>query len=373
MKKKPKILRGVLLTAGFLLLCSCSSSPSSSKSPSSRVTSQASSSGEDAVVYDKSKNYVTAKLEDLTLDYFEADSYHPEEGYYVGDYKGSAKNLVIPDTIEIKGKSAPIVGISDYAFAERKYPETLVIGENVHTIGNNAFYSSPVKYLYGTRNLVHFDITATNFAVKTSSYGGVSYIPSKDNPYCVAVGATAYTNHTLHSQTETLSDGMKYWDFSYQPSLKVIGKRSKPLSVPDGIGELSLLYASDNAFSGVASLTNLIFEEGAFGIGNKAFYNCKGLTSVSIPGSVTKIGNSAFYSCSSLGFVSFGEGLKEIGSDAFAACKKLTSLVLPTSLNSIGDRAFQNCKLISKAIIKSTDVDFGEKAFSGCPERVLVI
>lgn len=402
MKKRPIVLKGALLAAGFLLLSSCASSSSSSVSsadssysgqdsqPSSTVSSSAiSSPGEEvAITFDKTKSYVTAKLEELTLDYIKADASHPEEGYYVHDYKGSAKNLIIPDTVEIEGEVVPIVGIGDYAFTERKYPETLVVGENLHSITNNAFYSSPVQYLFGTRNLVHFDLSAQISSIKTSYHEGVSYIPSKDNPFCAAAKAKPYSLAELHLDAETLTDGVINTEFVYQSSLKVIGKRNKPVIVPENIQEISLLYAGPRSFQST-SLNRVSFTDGAFGtigeyafsrcylkeavigegvqsLGDCCFSMCTKLTSVSIAGSVSKIGNCCFIEDSSLSSITFENGIKEIGDGVFRSCRNLTSLDLPPSLGSIGSFAFAGLIGLKEVRVASSDLSFGYGAFSGC-------
>jgi hypothetical protein len=60
--------------------------------------------------------------------------------YSSTDY--AANNLVIPDTIELNGKLYDLVQIGNSAFNHNDLMTgSLTIGNNIHTIGDHAFYS----------------------------------------------------------------------------------------------------------------------------------------------------------------------------------------------------------------------------------------
>lgn len=80
----------------------------------------------------------------------------------------SAKNVVIPATVKIKGKSYKVTSIGANAFAKDKKLTAVTIGKNVKTIGKKAFYNC--------KNLKNIKISTTILAknnVKASAFSGI--------------------------------------------------------------------------------------------------------------------------------------------------------------------------------------------------------
>jgi hypothetical protein len=76
----------------------------------------------------------------------------------------------------------------------------------------------------------------------------------------------------------------------------------------------------------IASIIDLVIEEGVVSIGKNAFEDCTNLKSVTIPNSVTSIGDYAFLGCSSLTSITIPGSVKSIGDGMWAGCNGLMSI-----------------------------------------------
>ena len=98
-------------------------------------------------------------------------------------------------------------------------------------------------------------------------------------------------------------------------------------------------------------------------IGDCAFLFCSSLTSVTMP-SVTSIGDSAFDGCSRLTSVTM-PSVTSISMCAFYGCSSLTSVTMP-SVTSIGDYAFFYCSNLTSVTIGDVPGYINDYAFDGC-------
>ena len=101
-------------------------------------------------------------------------------------------------------------------------------------------------------------------------------------------------------------------------------------------------------------------------INTYAFSGCKNLKSITIPNSVTEIGSSAFYNCTSLTSIEIPNSIAKIENSAFYGCTGLTSIVIPNSVISIGSNAFQGCTGLTSIEIPNSVTEIGSSAFYGC-------
>ena len=97
------------------------------------------------------------------------------------------------------------------------------------------------------------------------------------------------------------------------------------------------------AFCACSALASIVIPEGVTSIGNYAFQNCRSLASIVIPNSVTSIGIYAFQYCCSLASIVIPNRVTSIGNYAFQNCCSLASIVIPNSVTSIGNYAFRDC------------------------------
>lgn len=78
--------------------------------------------------------------------------------------------------------------------------------------------------------------------------------------------------------------------------------------------------------------------------------DCQNLDSVYCQPGLQTIGRKSFYGCTSLKYVGLQEGLTEIGENAFENTYSLETIILPNSLSTIGQFAFLNTGLTSVTI-----------------------
>lgn len=242
-------------------------------------------------------------------------------------------DLTIPDFVTYQGYEYPVTIIDDGAFNTTNLTGSLMIGNNVETIGSRAFLNC--WSLDGT-------LTIGN---------------SVQNIGSDAFGSTNFTGELILPATlETIGNGAfnscMYFTGSLMipNSVKSIGKEA--FSSCTGFdGELilgtSLETIGESAFSGCHFFTgNLSFPESLTSIGNKAFYNCYGFKgSLSIGNKIAELGEWAFYNCYGFnGTLYLGGELRNIPANAFYQCSGFTRLELSQAITEIGDYAFYACR-----------------------------
>lgn len=221
--------------------------------------------------------------------YYNATDCRPceEEGYSLG-FPTSVENIIIGENVN---------SIPEYAFYRCNGMKTLVIPDGLKTIGKRAF--GECKEL------------------KTVTIG--------------------------RSVTE-IGEGA----FFACDNLKEVYFNAEECQT-SGLHRLGWLYQLEK-LPFTRSIENIVIGESVKKIPDYAFPLCQ-ITNLEIPSSVTDIGDYAFYSCSKINSLSMSPSLKTIGSSAFAEIYDLTKLTIPEGVESIGDEAFSNC-------VNLTDVDF---------------
>ena len=227
--------------------------------------------------------------------------------------------------------------ISAYAFSGCTALSSIIIGESVQSIGEEAFY--------GCNNLLKVINKSSNLTITKgdTSNGYVGYYASE-----VSNGDNAdeseYTN-----------------DNGY-------------IIYNNGEEKVLVRYEGTE--------TNLILPSYITAIDEKAFYNYTSLSSITIPNSVQSIGAEAFYNCpienatmpasaissipkTNLKTVVITSGTV-IDANAFNGCSTLESITLAESIESIGGAAFQNCTALKKVNYLGTidswaQIEFGNE------------
>ena len=133
------------------------------------------------------------------------------------------------------------------------------------------------------------------------------------------------------------------------------------VTIPD-----TVTVIGGGAFRGCSRLSGMTIPDTVTGIGSYAFYNCSSLPSVTIPDGVTTISESAFEGCSRLSSVTIPDSVTSIGKSAFRDCCKLTGLTIPDSVTSIGKSAFRDCCKLTGLTIPDSVTSIGDHAFNGC-------
>ena len=245
----------------------------------------------------------------------------------IRSYKGSVRNLQVPDSIE----GYAVVGLDTGAFAYNDDLELVILPATLQFIGDEAFaYCDSLKTIELPEGLLE-------------------------------IGAGAFEG----------CDGL--YQFTLPNSLQRLGAyvfsdtAFDTIALPESIKEIPA-----GAFSG-SGLRSLTFASDLISIGDHAFYYCHGLSSFTVPGSVKVIGESAFESCTALETLIIEEGVEVIGRKAFNRTE-IRELVIPDTVTEIGWEAFRACFGLQQLQLSSAAKTIPFCAFAECEAlEVLVI
>lgn len=119
-------------------------------------------------------------------------------------------------------------------------------------------------------------------------------------------------------------------------------------------------------FSNCSKLSEINIPSSIKAIENGAFYLCKDLENIEIPKSVKKIGKEAF-ALSGLKKVFIPDSVETIEEQAFYRCEQLTSITCGKGLKTIKKEAFSWCQSLEKLIIKAENPpEIKPDAFETC-------
>ena len=256
--------------------------------------------------------------------------YEYSDGYY-----SSEVNIVIPET-NAEGKTITKVG--DYAFASWRNIETVVFPNTVVEIGNRVFGYSPLltddeSYL-GYRNCGSLEKVILGKNVKT--IGERAFYKCR-----------SLREITIPNSVTTIGDGA----FESCQSLTNI-------TIPNGVTNIR-----PYTFCYCRSLSTVIMSDNLTSIGEYAFTNCDTLRSVVIPVGVTSVGNSAFSDCYLLENIEIPDTVLTLGWMTFYRCSSLTRVKIPSRVTSIGASTFESCTALADVTIESGVSDIGRHAF----------
>ena len=236
---------------------------------------------------------------------------------------GTAKgDIVIADTY--RGK--PVTKISDMALANGgKDVTSVVVGENVTSIGTRAFYNCTM-------------MTSITFKApeKILTMGAYAF-----------QGCRSLTSIAIPENITSISN----YQFAYCRSLETVTFGSKITSI------------GEHSFADCDKLNNVVIPDTVTSIGAYAFANNIGMTNVKIGDGVQSIGEYAFLSCTALENVTFGTSLETIAKYAFSTCSALKAIALPDSLAIIYDSAFYGCENLETVDFGSNLADLGGNVF----------
>ena len=305
-----------------------------------------------------------------------------------------------------------------------------ILGENVTSIGDGAFY--------GCSNLISVQMTDNVTSIGEYAFSGCEKLASINiSNKVTSIGDFAFRNcfkltsitipaslssiepHTFYNcrftKVEIHSNAIVSKDYGFSS----LGSYFGPLVEEYVLGE-EVTSIGDYAFSGSAitsisipnnvtsigksafsgsAITSITIPAKVTSIGDNAFYSCTGLTSIQvesgntvydsrnncnaiietasntlllgcqntiIPNTVTSIGENAFYCCEGLTSISIPNSVKNIGDNAFQGCTDLTTVNLPNSITKIGKNAFLACRGLTSVNIPNSVTNIDEKVFFGC-------
>ena len=283
-----------------------------------------------------------------------------------------------PLTYFVEGDGVTVIDCDEDYAGELVIPSSYN-GKPVTTIGNRAFG--------WCNNLTNVTIpdSVTDIAYQAFTYSGLKSVVIGDG--VTTIGEQAFYNC---GNLESISFGDSIITIAQQAfqgcglltsvtlgdSITSLGKqifRSCNKLVSIEIGKNNTKYASVDGVVFNKNITELIeFPRGKSGhyaipesvtdIGDGALHGSSSLTSVTIPESVTKIGVVAFEGCASLTNVTIPDLVTSIGYSTFRGCSSLTSVTIPNSVTSIGDEAFAGTSL-TEVTIPNPDCVIADDAF----------
>jgi len=274
--------------------------------------------------------------------------------------------------------------------------ETLIIGESVTNIGNNAFADN---------QLVNVTISDSVTSIGNGAFENNQITNVILSNAITTIGNNAFNNNELLSivipelmttiGTSVFANN-QLSSIIIPDSITTIGNHAfqnnqlTSLIIPDSVLNLPVTatfapFAGNNVttvtinhnlanrnfvlnllFGNNNIVTTVLFSENVTSIGNSALANSQ-LTGISIPNTVTSIGNQAFEN-SQLANIVIPESVTSIGNSAFRN-NRLTSLIIPETVLTIGNNAFAD-NLLTTIIVPDLIVvpnNSSEAPFLGNP------
>jgi hypothetical protein len=245
-------------------------------------------------------------------------------------FENISGDIEIPASVAFGGINYSVTEIEWNAFDGCRSLTNIIIPDSVTSIGSGAFQRCS--------NLTNIIIPDSVTEIGWGAFAGCSslteIIVGENNPKFSSLDGV------LFNKDQTVL-------------IQCPGGKSGTYAVPD------IVTAIDrSAFSGCASLTNVIIGEGVTSIGYQAFDGCRSLTSIVIPGSVTSIDDLAFSECSSLTRIVIPDSVTSIGSGAFHGCSSLTSIKIPDSVAEIEEGAFEGCSSLTEITVGESNPNY---------------
>lgn len=345
------------------------------------------------VVYRKGED-IGNKPAEKTLEFVLNDD---KNGYAVKGIGGLEGDIIIP--AEYKRK--PVTAIEAGAFKNRAELTSIIVGENVVSIGEKAFLNCT-------------NLTAATLGERVETIEASTFEDCKKLARVAVPASVTRVEYDAFKNCDSLIDvyytgSASDWagiEFPYNIGSQQIQTANFLYATylsPTGLQELQRkLYINDELLTD-ADLTECdqlnpfafyrykYLESATIGgtlteIGAYAFRSCSGLETVTIQGgSLAKIGESAFdgsgitavslpescrrieqyafNNCYDLYSVNVGNGVNYIGSGAFMGCDMLAELSLGNSVAEIKDGAFYGCFALESVTIPSSAIFIGESAF----------
>ena len=256
-------------------------------------------------------------------------------------------DLVIPNDISV---------IKDHAFSGYSKLNSVVIGENVTSIANNAFNecNNLSSITVASGNKIYDSRENCNAVIESESNKLLlgcknSVIP--DN--VTTIGKSAFDGCAGLSEINIPNSVTCIEEYAFSKS------GLKSVEIPSSITQLS-----KNAFNSCTNLTNVCLSNGVSAITEQLFASCTNLISVNIPNSVTEIGSAAFYGCKNLETITIPNSITNIGYDAFYGCNNLKIVYNNSKLNiSQGKNNYGYVAYYANSVIKPTDETIGDYVF----------
>lgn len=298
----------------------------------------------------------------------------------IANLKYSMPNLLTIDMSGLDMKAIP-----SEMFKDRKALLSVILPNNVETIGYSAFF-----------NCINLESMVFPEGLKTIN----GYEDYWNDYQGVFQNCTSLKSVSFPSTLETIGGHAFYYctalkEVKFKSGLKTIGYRAFA-----GCGRLAFIEFSEGltsinefAFRSCSALKNLVFPKSLKSIAGGSFSECNSLETVVFQEGTTHIGyryeimysadgrSEGYYSeshdtyeygafsfCSSLKQITLPQGLERIGKYTFSNCGNLTKIDIPEGVTYIGEYAFSSCNKLTQANLPSTLQSCNTTPFSGCSQ-----
>lgn len=275
------------------------------------------------------------------------------------------------------------------SFSDYTPLRTLILGESVKNVQNNAFsgceniedvYISNIEQWYAipfgteTSNPLHnhkarlwtndtlvtevrtTEATPTVCRYTFCNYELITSITIGDHTKSIGWGAFGNCNvEDIYLGTSIISMGASVFE----------GCTAKHMTINFNFPGHS--FNVENAMHWFKGLhcPDITFGEDVTSIGDFAL-SCADVRRITISDSVEYIGQGAFAQCPELETATMGHGLKTLDQHALFQCPKLRNVTLHEGLETIESYAFNSCTALTEISIPATVTYIGEYTFSGC-------
>lgn len=257
---------------------------------------------------------------------------------------GKSPVVTVPESYDGK----PVTAISEGAFANLTFIETVNLPQSIKRIGAGAFS--------GCTGLTSVTLPDGLLSLGDSAFAGTAITSVTVPGGVTAIGQAAFAGCKALTSV-TLPGGLQRIGAAAFSDCAALGG----MDIPDSVTELGM-----SVFMNCTSLTRVKLPATLAAIPNNAFYGCAALTDITVPSTVQAIGAAAFKDCRQITAINIPNGIKAVESQTFSGCVSLKAALLPGSVTKIGSGAFKNCAALGSMELPDDISQIGEEAFYGC-------
>ena len=294
----------------------------------------------------------------------------------------NTEDIIIPNTITVKGKAYAVTKIEDGAFFTNNNIKTISFGKSINSVSSSAFTKCS--------SLEKINVSADNPYFK--SIDGILYNSSLKNLIKYPEG-NKNTSYTIKQETNEVNDYAFYgndyikeielpvnlfkigsYTFADCPMLNTVKMGVNVLEISDyafyksGVQTINLSPAITKIGKGAfafTDITKIVLPSPLDEIKEGTFYNCESLNEITLGSGLSVIGDYAFSNVKTSS-IKFPEKVSSVGIYAFSECSNLKTVELNSALSSIGNNAFYNCSSIKTINLPKSLKTLGEDVFTGC-------